>query len=325
MKTSLSLVLIVTAASTLAACSSDDEGATRGNGGTGITAGAGGAPSGGAGGAPSGGAAGTPSGGAGGAAPVTYNYGTALAITAPASDVGNVVDPTTATGINGGAFFTQSENMTVDAAVAHRDGGLCFSGTTAVVPDANSYGTYWGAELGLNLKLIPDPAAPAPSAAADAGAGDAGAAIPLIPDPAGWPYGNVIGFSYKLVGNNAAAADQGVPAARIRFKALPVGSDGMNDNYCKDLIGTVDDGVVNVLFSEITFECWTAGNPSIGPAATTINVVDVGPPRVVTTPANPKALQNISWQIASDVVTTTPAPIAFDFCITDLKPILATP
>ena len=320
MKTSLSLGLIVAAVSTLAACSSD-EGETRGNGGTGITAGAGGAPSGGTGGAPAAGAGGAPAGGAGGGSAVTYTYGPELDITAPAVDVGNVEDTEGATAINGGTFLTQSENMTVDAAVAHRDGGLCFSGTTAVVPDANSYGTYWGAELGLNLKLIPDPAAP-PAPSADAGA-DAGAATPLIPDPAGWPYGNVIGFSYKLVGNNPQATDQGVPPARIRFKALPVGSDGMNDNYCKDLVGTVDEGVVNVLFSEITFECWAAGNPSIGPAATTSNRVDPGPPRVVETPANPKALQNISWQIASDVVATTPAPIAFNFCITELKPILA--
>ncbi len=323
MKTSLSLGLIVAAASTLAACSSDDEGEPRGNGGTGITAGAGGTNAGGAAGTSAGGAAGTSAGGAGGGSAVTYNYGPVLEITAAAADIGNVVDTDGATAINGGTFLTQSDNMTVDAAEAHRDGGLCFSGTTAVVPDANSYGTYWGAELGLNLKLIPDPAAPPPAAGADAGAGDAGAAVPLIPDPAGWPYGNVIGFSYKLVGNNPAAADQGVPASRIRFKALPVGSDGMQDNYCRDLVGTVDEGVVNVLFSDITFECWTAGNPSIGPAATTINVVDVGPPRVVTTPMNPRALQNISWQIASDVVATTPAPIAFNFCITELKPILA--
>jgi hypothetical protein len=324
MKTSLSLGLIVAAASTLAACSSD-EGEPRGNGGTGISAGAGGTS---AAGSSAGGMAGTSAGGAGGAgggSSVSFNYGPELEITAPAADIGNVVDSDGATAINGGTFLTQSDNMTVPAAEAHRDGGLCFSGTTAIVPDPNSYGTYWGAELGLNLKLIPDPAAPPPAADADAGAGDAGAATPLIPDPAGWPYGNVIGFSYKLVGNNPAAADQGVPPSRIRFKALPRDSDGMQDNYCKDLVGTVNDGVVNVLFSEITFECWAAGNPSIGPDATTINVVDVGPPRVVTTPTNPRALQNISWQIASDVVATTPAPIAFDFCITELKPILATP
>ncbi len=331
MKTTLSLGLIVAAASTLVACSSDEGGdrdPVGGAAGQTASGGAAGQASGGAGGGSSG-AAGAPAGGAGGAggaAPVA-NTGPAFVI-APTEDPdgagpllpgATVVDATGSTLINGNTFLTQSAEMTVDATVSHRAGGLCFSGTTAVVPDANSYGTYWGAELGLNLKVITDPnAAPV----ADAGA-DAGGPV-QIPDPAGWAYGNVIGFSYKLVGNDPAAADKGVPASRLRFKAIPVGSLGTKDNYCSDRTLLVDGSVENVLFSDITFECWTPGNPSIGPAEPTINVVTtVGPPRVVGTPPNPKALNNISWQIASDVAATTPLPIAFNFCITDLKPILA--
>jgi hypothetical protein len=310
MKLALPLGLIVVAATSLA-CSSD-EGTDRPTGGTGGTgtgnAGTGGTGTGGTGTGGTG-TGGTGTGGSAGSGSANYTYGAAYTITAE----GNVTD--TATGVNGGTFYTESENMTVDGVEAHRAGGLCFSGTTAVVPDSSSYGTYWGAELGLNLKLIPDPAAPAP--VADAGA-DAGAPA-LIPDPAGWPYGNVIGFSFKLVGNDTAAADKGVPPSRIRFKALPVGSDGMNDNYCSDLLATVDQGVVNVLFSQITFECWATGN--LGLDGAMIQRVDVGPPRLTPEVPNPRALQNISWQIASDVVPTVAGPIAFNFCIEDLKPI----
>ena len=307
MKLALPLGLIL-AASALA-CSSDEGNDPRPSGGTaGTGTGTAGTGTGGT------GTGGTGTGGTGtggtGATP-NYTYGAAFDITAE----GNVIDEAGTTAVNGGAFFSQSMNMTVPAALTPRAGGLCFSGTTAVVPDANSYGTYWGAELGLNLKLIPDPAAPAPSA--DAGA-DAGAGA-LIPDPAGWPYGNVIGFSFKLVGNDPAAADKGVPASRIRFKALPVGSVGADDNYCANLTATVDNGTVNVLFSQITFECWTDGN--LGLDGAQITRVDLGPPRLTPAVTNPKALQNISWQIASDVVAATPAPIAFNFCVEDLKPI----
>lgn len=314
MKTTLSFGLIVAVAGTLAC--SDDEGTTpRGTAGTGTgNAGSAGTGSGGSAGTGSGGSAGTGSGGSAGTGTVAYEYGPEITITA-VDGVGNVEEETT--DILGGTFLAQSANMTVPATEAHRDGALCFSGTTAVVPDGNSYGTYWGAELGLNLKLIPDPAA---GPVADAGADAGGPA--LIVDPAGWPYGNVIGFSYKLVGNDEAAADKGVPASRLRFKALPVGSNGENDTYCSNRDGLTDGAVDNVLFDDITFECWTPANPSIGPDEATINVVDPGPPRVVNTPPNPKALQNITWQIASDIAATTPAPIAFNFCITELKPII---
>ena len=321
MKTTLSFGLIVAAASTLLACS-DDEGTPRNTGGTGTgNAGSAGQGSGGSAGQGSGGTAGRGAGGSAGTSSVTYNYGPAFTITATTTAegiVGNVEDETGPTGINGGTFYTESANMTVPGTEAHRDGALCFSGSTAVVPDGNSYDTYWGAELGLNLNLVPDPTAgPVADAGADAGGPE------LIADPAGWPYGNVIGFSYKLVGNDTAAADKGVPASRLRFKALPAGSVGANDNYCSDRTGLTDGIVENVLFDDITFECWTPANPSIGPGEATINRVDPGPPRVVNTPPNPKALLNISWQIASDIAATVPAPIAFNFCITELKPILA--
>jgi hypothetical protein len=314
MKLSLSLGLIVAASSTLAACSSDEGTPRTGAGGGGAggsptaNAGSAGRAGGGAGGSPTAGA-----GGGGGAPSTNFRYGDAFTITPE----GNVIDEMGDTGINGGPFLSQSTNMTVDAVAAHRAGGLCFSGTTAVVPSPADYGTYWGAELGLNLKLElpPGAVAPSPDAGADAGGAD------LVPAP--WPYGNVIGFSYKVVGNDTAAADKGVPVTRVRFKALPEDSVGANDSYCSNRDALTDGKVENVLFDDITFECWTMGNPSIGPNQATINRVNPGPPLVVETPPNPKALVNISWQVASDVVGTTPLPIAFDFCITELKPILA--
>lgn len=308
MKLALPLSLIVVAATSLA-CSSDDENEPRPSGGTAGT-GTGNAGTGGTGGGTGG--TGGGAGGAGGAPAQNFTYGATFSITAD----GNVVDSEGTSAVNGGTFYTESTNMTVPGVEAHRDGALCFSGSTAVVVNDN-YDDYWGAELGLNLKLIPDPAAPPP--AADAGA-DAGAAVPLIPDPAGWPYGDVIGFSFKLVGNDAAAADRGVPPSRIRFKALPVGSVGANDNYCYNLVASADGQTVNVLFSDITFECWAPGN--LGLDGDMINRIDPGPPPLPTSVANPRALQNISWQIASDTPTNgVPAPIAFDFCIEELKPI----
>jgi hypothetical protein len=309
MKLALPLGLIVVAATSLA-CSSDegDDRNTAGTGGTGTgTAGTGtgGTGTGGT------GTGGTGTGGAAGGGSANYTYGAEFTIT----EAGNVIDEAGTSGVNGNTFLTQSANMTVDATTAHRADGLCFQGSTAVVPTPNDYGTYWGAELGLNLKVIPDPAAPAP--VADAGA-DAGAPA-LIPDPAGWPYGTAIGFSFKLVGNDPAAADKGVPPSRIRFKALPVGSDGMTDNYCADLLATADGQTVNVLFSQITFECWA---PLLGLDGAVINRVDMSSgTRLTPEFPNPRALQNVSWQIASDVVGTTPAPIVFNFCIEDLKPI----
>jgi len=298
---------MLTALSAFAACSSDDDGAVRNVGGTSsTTAGTGGAPTGvaGTGGAP--GTAGTSGGGTGGGAAVTGRLGTAALIDAD----GNVADATS--GIDGGASSSSSSVMTVPAVATYKEGGLCFKGTTATVPDASSYGTHWGAQLQLDLKRVPNPDAP-PAPEGDAGT-DAGA-IGLV--AGSWPEGDVIGFAYTLVGNDTVAADKGVPNAHFRFKALPEGASNTDDNYCSNR--TPASGVEErVLFSDITFECWTAGNPSL--AEDPISYVKTPDPnKVVDVRPNPKALLNVSWQIASDIAPV--GPIAFDFCVTDLKPI----
>jgi hypothetical protein len=312
MKTSLSLGLIVAAASALAACSSD-EGTDRNTGGTGPVAGSGG-QIGVAGTSSGGGAGGAPSGGAGGAPSIPGGtLGAALTIT----EDGAITDPSNGTEINGGIAVTQSPTMTVDATISTRDGGLCFRGTTATVPNDQSYGTHWGAEMIMDLKRAANPDAPE---VVDAGAdaGDAGA--PALGQVAvDWDQGEVIGFSYTLVGNDTASPTLGVPPANVRFKALPVGAVPADDNYCSTR-APVSGTAESVLFADITFECWTPGNFTL--AEDPIQYVSNPNPKMVGTRANPRAFRNISWQISSDLAVP---PIAFDFCVTDLRPILAAP
>jgi len=313
MKTHLSLGLFA-AACALAACSSDEGNAERPTGGTGgqvATAGTGGTGSGGTGTGGTGtggtGTGGTGTGGTSGT-PLPAGARVGAALTIPAE--GPITDDTEGTGISGGTALTQSSVMTVPATISTREGGFCIKGTTATVPDMNSYGTHYGAELIFDLKRVPNPAAPAP--VADAGA-DAGAALGLV--AADWPRGKVIGFSYTLVGNDPALPGSGVPASRLRFKANPVGSNTAADNYCDDrtpVSGTPE----TVLFSDITFECWQGGNYTLAE-----EMIQFRQPadNMVGVRANPQAFRSITWQIASDLMIP---PIAFDFCVTDLEPIL---
>jgi hypothetical protein len=312
MKTSLSLSLIVAGFGALTACSSD-EGDDRNAGGTGSSlAGTGGQV--GVAGTSSGGAGGTSSGGGAGggdALPAMGSLGEPLTITTE-----GVVDTANGTNINGGIAVTQSATQEVDPTIELRANGLCFKGTTATVPDANSYGTHWGAEMILDLNRGANPDAPTGDAGADAGGADAGG--PVLGQVAqDWPQGNVIGFSYRLVGNDTAAADQGVPPAQVRFKATPVGAVPADDNYCSSRTPTSGTRE-NVLFSDVIFECWNEGNYSL--ADDPIQYVQDPDPKVVGTRENPRAFRNISWQISSDVMVP---PIAYDFCVTDLRPILA--
>ena len=293
MKTHLSLGLFAAACS-LAACSSDEGNPERPAGGTGgqvATAGTGGTGSGGTAGTGTGGTGtgGTGTGGTGGGTALPAGARVGAALTIPAE--GPITDDTEGTGISGGTALTQSSVMTVPATISTREGGFCIKGTTATVPDMNSYGTHYGAELIFDLKRVPNPAAPAP--VADAGA-DAGAALGLV--AADWPRGKVIGFSYTLVGNDPALPGSGVPASRLRFKANPIGSNTAQDNYCDDrtpVSGTAE----TVLFSDITFECWQAGNYTL--AEDPIQFRQTAD--MIGTRANPQGFRSITWQIASDL------------------------
>lgn len=309
MKTPLSLGLMFATACALPACSSD-EGAERPVGGAGSTAvaGSGGAPStGGTGGAPAAGGGGA--GGTGGApAASEYTAGPALVIT-PTAAGANVVDEGGNSNITGGVILAQSPTLDVTATVAHQDGKLCMSGTTATVLN-DDYDTYWGAEMALDLNLVADPAAPAP--AADAGA-DAGAGAPLVRQP--WPIGTVKGFSFVVTGNGPNGA--GVPPAvgDFRFKALPQGSDPSLDTFCSQPQLTSGQAV-EIGLTDITWQCWAMGNPSV--AEPQLNVIPT-PGATLTTRPNPNALLSISWQVAANIT----APVPFDFCVSDIKPLFA--
>lgn len=307
MKTPLISSLLL-ALGALSACSSDEGGTPRtpvgdrtptGSAGGGATPAAGGAGS-----TPANPLTPAATGGTGAAA-VIPGLGESLAIT----EDGVVTDPTNGTAINGGIAVTQSSVMTEPATISTREGGLCFKGVTATVPDSSSYGTHWGAEMIFDLNRGANPDAPADGA-------DAGNVLGMVAQD--WPQGDVIGFAYTLVGNDTTAADQGVPAEHVRFKATPVGANTANDNYCSNR--TPASGVRDaVLFSDITFECWTPGNYTL--AEDPIQFVQTPDPnKMVGTRPNPKAFRNISWQISSDLNVD---PIKFDFCVTDLRPILA--
>ncbi len=103
--------------------------------------------------------------------------------------------------------------------------------------------------------------------------------------------GEVVGFSFVLAGPKVS---------KIRFKALPFGLDPKIEASEKCKVLTPPSGVVQqVLFSEMTAYCWSPGNP----------VMDAS-----------KGLTNFTVQIPAS--TTEPTP--FDFCLQDVKPILAT-
>jgi hypothetical protein len=299
MKTTLSLGLIVAAASTLFACSDEGTGdRTTGTGGTQTgNAGTGGTGAGTAG--TGAGTAGTGTGGAAGTGtgPATGRRGAPLVTDAD----GNVVDSAGASGINGAAINVSSP-MNPAVTFTHPVGSFCIAGSTAIVtgtpPD---YTNLWGTEIDMDLNRGNNP-----DAVADAGAdaGDAGAllttALPWDPKD-----GNVIGISFKLVGNNPAAigGQAGVPAA-VRFKTAPTGGNTSTDNFCNTLVPT-NGGTHDILFSQLTRDCWTPGGPG---------VLDMPYPAGFT-----GELQNVGWQVnASEMIA-----YQFDFCVTEIAPIFA--
>ncbi|HEU4577036.1 MAG TPA: hypothetical protein VFS67_02195 [Polyangiaceae bacterium] len=303
MKTPLSFYLVAVAAGALAC--SDEGGTDRNNtGGSGqVVAQAGSSGSGGAAGSgqqSSGGASGA---GTGGAA----NSATPLEITAATpNDNGAtalVVDTANNTGIDGVAQLVKSPQGTV-VTNGIKDGALCMNGTTAVVPGMD-YTNYWGAELDVDLKLVDasgNGSAPPPAADAGADAGsDAGSAPPPQRTAVGWnaSEAKVVGFSFKLDGTQ-------IPTA-FRFKGLPYGADSSATTYCYPVVAAPSGPtVVNVRFDQITKECWNPGGAAL---------------LTEPFPDNPdgKLLRTISWQIPADVNI----PFPFNFCVSDIKPILA--
>jgi hypothetical protein len=201
------------------------------------------------------------------------------------------------TGINGLAYLIQSRlggngPVTTPAALSAPSGKLCISGNTVIVP-LMSFAEYWGAEIDLFLnRQVPS----------GGSAGDAGqpGQPPILPwDPAA---ANVIGFSFVVEGNDTALPCNGLPPV-IRLESSPFGGNLDQDIYCRELGGLVSGQTRDVLFSEITRECWAPGGPGI-----------LSEPR----PAGYTGeLQNLAWLVPADVT----ASHAFDLCISDIRPI----
>lgn len=306
MRTSLQLgLLIIGAVGFLAACSSSEEcvpgdstcgttpplggaGGQVGGGGTGPTGGTGGTgPVGGAGGA----------GGTGGGS--TVNLGTALTLTAatgtPTSLPFTIAGPDY--GIQGASFLDRSAQGNTFEVVPNADPTkLCVRGNLEPVPDTMSYGTHWGVDFGFNLNQATTPTTP-PEGEGDAGAADAGTTgggggeLPPLP----WnPPANVIGFSFVV---------EGPTIDLIRVRVRPSGLDPMLETsiFCKSVNrgSAVSGQPTNVLFTEVTQQCWTPGLPAASREA---------------------GFDRLSWNLPADV--NVPAR-PFDFCISNIKPILA--
>jgi hypothetical protein len=300
MKTPLSFYLVAAAAGMLA-CSSD-EGTPRDVVGAGGSAGQGqvgnAAGSSATGGSSGSGAQSTA--GAGGGTGSGTSTGMAFAITAAAPTAtgasATVVDSAGSTGIDGLAQVIKSPLGTT-ATSSIKDGALCMAGTTVVVPGMD-YSNYWGAEIDLDVKLI-DAAGGAGATVVDAGADAGDAGPPPARVPAGWnaSAANVVGFSFKVDGAQ-------VPTA-FRFKGLPYGADSSVVTYCNQ-VAAVAGATVNIRFDQITRDCWMAGGPAL--------LSQPFPPDNV----DGKLLRTISWQVPADITV----PFPFDFCVSEIKPIL---
>jgi hypothetical protein len=105
-----------------------------------------------------------------------------------------------------------------------------------------------------------------------------------------WMPGNVLGFAFTI---------EGTVMSPMRFMALPFGLDPTAEASAKCLPMNPQSGVAQqVQFAQLTQFCWSSGNP----------VIDTS-----------NGLANFGLQIAAD----TGAAIPFDWCLKDLRPLLA--
>jgi hypothetical protein len=311
MKTTFSFGLIVAAAGILA-CS--DEGAaprqpvgSAGSAGSG-TAGTGTGGTGTAG-TGTGGNAGSAAGGAGGTGSI-YMKGPALTLNAD----GTVIDSAGNTTIDGAAGVVPSPmnppvsggTRLTDLPADYRDGLLCMNGATAQVL-MDDYTNYWGAGLYVDLKQGPVDGA----VVADAGAADAGD-VPTEAKPWDPALYNVIGWSFKLVGQDSAIGPEAGVPPEMRLQARPSNAPDA-DSACANLPAIKNNTTVEVLFDNMFFECYN--NPP-GPG------IFVEPLRI--NPANTmdytKTIENIGFQVnASNMLA-----YQFNFCVTEIQPILGS-
>jgi hypothetical protein len=233
-----------------------------------------------------GGTGGAPSGGTGGAP----SGGTGGTGGAPAQNLGPALTisggnvSSTGANISGNVFVINSPNNAATTARGPDTTKLCVVGSVGVVPGMD-YAGNWGMEFGFGLSDAP--VAGGGDADAGADAGDAGAAPPAS-ESQPWNPGNVIGFSFTVEGPT-------IPPL-FRFKVQPSGAP-VDPPFCSAQMAVASGSTRSVLFSQVVSACY---NTPPGPAAT--------PP-----------FNNIGWQVPAD----TTAPHAYDFCISNIQPILA--
>ena len=216
-------------------------------------------------------------------------------------------------GLDGAAYLVQSQlgprgPITTPATLSASAGKLCMAGNTVIVP-VMSFADYWGAEIMLYLDRVNPPAASPSDAGAsrvdasdDGGAGQ-GVAQPVQFGPWDPAQANVIGLSFVVEGNDPSLPCGGLPPV-FRLEGVPDGGDPNSDIFCRDLAGLVSGETRDVLFSEITRECWEPGGRGI-----------LSEPR----PAGYTGeLRTLSWLVPAD----GDFAYAFDLCISDIRPIL---
>jgi len=106
------------------------------------------------------------------------------------------------------------------------------------------------------------------------------------PQPWNLAAGEVTGFAFTVSGSDFPFT---------RFIALPGGADPTTTNFCSSLAPVTGQSLLEPLDS-LTRDCWIAGGE----------------------PLSAPALSTIGWSIVSDVGVAH----TFDFCISDLRPIL---
>lgn len=193
-------------------------------------------------------------------------------------------------GIQGASFVDRSAQGNTLTVTTGPAGELCVEASLEAVPDAMSYGTHWGLDLGFNLNQATTPVGGGDAdAGADAGAtGGGGGELP----PLAWiPPANVIGFSFVA---------EGADIDLIRFRARPAGLDPALETsiYCKSITAAVSGQPTDVLFTEVWQQCWN-NMPIPAPTA--------------------NGFDRISWNLPADVGVTR----TYNFCIKDIRPILA--
>jgi hypothetical protein len=207
------------------------------------------------------------------------------------------------TGIDGTAVIVQSllgngnpgSQITAPATQSTRQGRLCMAGNTLLVPLMNLT-EYWGVELSLYL-ASPSRGLVRPDAGAPPSPRFYGRVRPYGP----WDPGalGVVGFSFVIDGNDPELPCGGVPPT-LRIEIAPDGSALDRDIFCR--AQPLVSGAQDVLFSELTRDCWEPGGESL--------LAEPLPPGFTG------ALLNLQWVVPADETNA----YHFDFCVGDIRP-----